>query len=143
MKRNNYLREKIYVFILLLAYATAAGEPKKVNIRIVAAQTKFDTVFNYGIFWALCSIGIGLIIVRDIFKKQAFISFFNKDVPYYQFMRVKLYILTACVALIAGFPTRSGSFEGAGAAAMAILLFGTIIIRDYIVDRKQRRNLKM
>jgi hypothetical protein len=121
----------------------AAGEPKKINIRIEEAETKFDTIYNYGILWAVCSIGIGLIFVRDLFKKKPFICLFNKEIPYYQYMKVKLYILSACIAITSGFPTRSEKFDGASAGAMMIILFGTIFIRDYIIDRKQKRNLNM
>ncbi|WP_343690077.1 hypothetical protein [Chitinophaga sp.] len=114
---------------------------KKVNITIEDAQTHFDTVFNYGILWALCSIGIFLTIIRGIIKKKPFISFLNKEIPYHQYMGAKLYVLTACISLTAGFPTHEETFNGAGAAIIAILLFGTTVVKDYVLDKKQKRNL--
>lgn len=140
MRRNNYLREKIYIFILLTAYAFAAGEPKKVNIRIEGAKTQFDTVYNYGIFWAICCIGLGLIFIRDIIRKGESISMFNKEIPYYQFMRGQLYVLTVLVGFVAGCPTRSEGFDLTGAVFIIALLLGIIILRDYIVSRRQNRN---
>ena len=69
MKNIDYLRIKVYVFIVLFAFTFGWAFPTKVNIRNIEGNTFYDTTFSYSGFGLICTIGFGLTLLND-FKKR-------------------------------------------------------------------------
>lgn len=122
----------------MAALTVGYTEPRKINIRIEGATTLFDEAYNYGMFWAVLTIGTGLALVRDIIrrKNRSFIYVFNKEISYYHFLRGEFYVLTASLSITLGWLKPEYGYSAGSAVFFATLLFGITLLRDYIVYRR-------
>jgi hypothetical protein len=66
MKENNYIRIRIYLLIIFIAFTvgwivTKPGEHYEINGRV-----EYEERFNYALFGFCCSVGLAITIIGDV-----------------------------------------------------------------------------